>query len=60
MNYRITIDVLDVARGDVQQLVSDILNEHGDSFDHARGDFDITVSEYRDGKLFAIDLHDGD
>lgn len=60
MNYRITIDVLDVARGDVKALVSDIMAEHGDSFDAARGDFDITVSEYRDGNLFAIDLQEGE
>lgn len=58
MNYRITIDVLDVARGDIQSLVSDIIAEHGNSFDIARGDFEISVSEYRDGNLFAIDIHE--
>lgn len=51
-NFKVTIDVLDVAVGDIRSLVEDITDRHAESFDASRGDFSISVS--RDG--FPIDL----
>jgi hypothetical protein len=44
-NFRITIDVKDVAGGDVDMLAQDILDEHGMNFDASKGDFTIIVSQ---------------
>jgi hypothetical protein len=55
-NYRVTIDVRDVARGDILNLVDDIMHSHGKSFDASRGDFVITASVEEHGSYFPIDL----
>lgn len=42
-DYRITIDVKDVAPGDMRALRDGILEKWGDDFDAARGDFEVQV-----------------
>jgi hypothetical protein len=55
-NFKVTIDVLDVAVGDIRSLVDDIIERHGESFDMGQGDFSISVS--KDG--FPVDLDEED
>jgi hypothetical protein len=59
-NYRIVIDVRDVAKGDVAMLVQSILEDHGGDFDAARGDFTITAYETLGAGHFPLDLDDSD
>jgi len=58
VDYRVTIDVKNVARGDVISLVESILATHGEDYDAARGEFVIRTSK-REGQsgenYFAFD-----
>ena len=44
-DFRITIEVKNVARGDIATLCAQILEDHGADFDAARGEFRIRTSE---------------
>lgn len=57
-DFRITIDVKDVAKGDVRNLVAQIEVDHGDDFDMARGDFVVSVSEKQGDRYFVVDLEE--
>jgi hypothetical protein len=53
--YRITIDMKDVAEGDVTDLAQQIYDDNAEAFDAERGDFVVAVS--KDG--FAVDWSAG-
>ncbi len=57
-NFRITIDVKDVAGGDVDMLAQDILDEHGANFDADNGDFTVVVSQKVGDTFFTRDPGD--
>lgn len=60
-NFKLTIEVNDVARGDMRDLAEAILSDHGDDFDSSRGDFKIEVLESVGVGVWApIDLEDED
>lgn len=42
-DYRITIDIKDVADGDVNDLAQDIWDSHAEGLDASRGDFKLRV-----------------
>lgn len=44
-DFRITIDMKNVAKGDVVSFCENLLSEHGDNYDAARGEFVIRTSE---------------
>lgn len=62
-DYRIRIDIKNVARGDVVSLCEDILAKWGDDFDAARGEFVVRTSK-REGQsgenYLAFDWEDDD
>lgn len=43
--YEIKVRLLNVAEGDATSLAQDICDEHGESFDAALGEFEVSVSE---------------
>lgn len=45
MSYKITIEVKDVADGDVTDLADAIWNENAETFDADRGDFVVSISK---------------
>jgi len=57
-DFRITIDVKDVAGGDIDFLAEQIRNEHGDNFDADNGDFIIRVSQKQGENYFERDPGD--
>lgn len=58
-DYVLKIEIRDVTEGDVRLLASDILDDHGDTFDADLGSFVITASVKEGGNTFPIDLDDG-
>lgn len=44
-DFRLNIEIKDVALGDVRDLAEQIMDDNGDGFDAARGDFVITALE---------------
>jgi hypothetical protein len=54
-DFKITIIVKDVAKGDVEPLVDEI-EQRGDDFDARRGDFVVETSQFIDGSWFPVDL----
>ena len=44
-DFRITIDVKNVAKGDIKSLCQSIVDAHGDDFDAARGEFVVRTAE---------------
>lgn len=61
-DYRISIYVRNVARGDVVALCEEIMQTHGDDFDAARGEFVVRTSKREGGadSYFEFDWQDGD
>lgn len=57
-DFRITIDVKDVAGGDIDALADDISATHGDDFDAAQGDFTVSVSQKVGSNFFGRDPGD--
>lgn len=55
-DYRLTIEMKDVAEGDVANLAVAIMNEHGEEYDASRGDFAITASKLEGSSYFPVDL----
>lgn len=54
-NFRITIDIKDVAEGDATDVAQEIWNTHAESLDASRGDFKIRVARVeRVGAQFDI------
>ena len=51
-DFRITIDVRDVAGGDIDSLAEEIEREHGDDFDAAQGDFVVTIAQKSGSSYF--------
>ena len=51
-DFRITIDVRDVAGGDIDALANDIRDQFGDDFDAAQGDFTVTVAQKQGTSYF--------
>lgn len=44
-DFRVTIEVKNVARGDVHDLCQEILDRHGDAFDAGHGEFVVRTAE---------------
>lgn len=60
-DYRMTIEIRDVALGDVRSLRDSIMEEHGDNFDAGRGDFTITAQEKLSDNFYAnVELDEAD
>lgn len=59
-DYKVTINVKDVAKGDIKDLVDAILEAHGESFDAANGEFVVTASERHGDGWFAVDLDENE
>lgn len=59
-DFVLTIDVKNVAKGDVRGLVDRIMERHGEDFDAERGDFAIRVSERHGDAFFPVDLEEED
>ena len=59
-DFRLTIDVKNVAGGDVDALADDILEAFGEEFDAAQGDFVIGVTQKHGSGYFARDPGDDD
>ena len=58
-DFKISIVVKDVTKGDVKDLITLIEDEHGDDFDIRRGDFAVTASEAdKIGGWFRVELDD--
>lgn len=55
MDFRITIEVKDVARGDIKSLIEQILEEHGDAFDVHQGDFIVSAAVREGNSYFPYD-----
>lgn len=55
-DYKITIELKDVAKGDVQGLVEHLELEVGPDFDIARGDFVVSCSEKIGDTYFPVEL----
>ncbi len=62
-DFRVTIDVKNVAKGDIKMLCERILASEGDDFDAARGEFRLRTSA-REGQsgenYFAYDWENDD
>jgi len=54
-NFRIVIDINDVAEGDATTLAQQIHDQHGESFDASLGDFKINVARISGNFAFDID-----
>lgn len=54
-DFRITIDMKNVARGDVVDFCTHLLAMHGDDFDAERGEFVIRTSEQSGENYFPFD-----
>lgn len=54
-DFKVTIEIKDVGKGDVKGLVESILEEHGDNFDAQRGDFVVSASVKEHGSYFPYD-----
>ena len=57
-DFRVTIEVKDVAKGDIKGLVEDILDAHGDNFDAQVGDFVVSTSVQEAGSYFPYNWED--
>ena len=55
-DFRVTIEIKDVARGDIRSFVNSVFDDHGADFDAGRGDFEIHVSERQGSNYFPIDV----
>ena len=42
-NFEVRIEVRDVTRGDIEELVEDLMEQHGVNYDAPKGDFVIRV-----------------
>jgi hypothetical protein len=49
MEFVIAIRVRDVAEGDVTDLAQQVWDEHAESFDAPRGDFELSISMVHPG-----------
>lgn len=59
-DFRVTIEIKDVGKGDVLMLVDEIMATHGDNFDAARGDFTISATKKVGENQFYVDLDSED
>lgn len=50
MDYKVEILIKDIAKGDVEDFVAEIVNDYGDQFERAIGNFNICVSERPNGR----------
>jgi hypothetical protein len=56
-DYVVEIRLKNVAEGDAKSLAQDVYDTHGEEFDAARGEFEVTISkhEYPGGPGFDVD-----
>jgi hypothetical protein len=59
-DYRITIDVRDVAAGDIFDLAQKIWDDHADDLDAKLGDFKIVVTKTVGSSSYLVDWHPGE
>lgn len=55
-DYRVIIDVKDVAQGDIEDLCDDILDEFGRKFDADNGDFEVRPLVKVGDSYFALEV----
>lgn len=55
-DYRITVDIKDVADGDIQHFVENLEKYHGPDFDIDRGDFAVSVSKREGSSYFPHEI----
>lgn len=55
-DYRVVIDVRDVAQGDIETLCEEIITQHGESFDAERGDFEVRPLVKVGDSYFALEV----
>jgi hypothetical protein len=52
MDYRITIEVKNVADGDVETIAQEVWDKYAEDYDANRGEFDVSVSRRENNSHF--------